>query len=235
MKIESLLEYQNVDTQLWNLEQKQFCSPHKKKAAELSDIAKKSQAKSAQLEAEAEKLNKDLTEIKQKYEINKKKLDEILASDVEEASQEELNKLLALKNKLAQNLNILEKMLQKCAENINRILSDFNKTKRTFDQARAQFALCKEKLDEEAKALEPEKQKLRKQLENLEKGVDGVLMAEYKKKRQDKIFPVFVPLEGGIRCGRCRMELPKAAISKIKEKGVVTCENEHCKRFIYFK
>ena len=63
--------------------------------------------------------------------------------------------------------------------------------------------------------------------------MDKQLLLEYKKRRNDNIFPVVVPLEGKNFCGRCRMELPMAAISKINDTGVITCE--HCKRLVYKK
>ncbi len=233
MNIESLLKYQRVDEELFKVEQRLANSPYKKKANELTAIAKKSQTKSAELEAEAEKLLNEIADIKEKYNLNKAKSEEMLAEKVEEMNFEELEKANALKGKIASNLNILEKMLQKAAENINRILAEFNKTKKLFDEARNQFAVCKQKIDEEIKASQPEKAKFASELEKLEKDVDPALMAEYKKKRNDNIFPVIVPLEGNNFCGRCRMELPKVAISRIKDTGVITCE--HCKRFIYQK
>ena len=233
MNIENLLKYQKLDEELFKIEQKIYNSPFKKKANELTAVAKRSQARSTELEAEATKLNAEISDIKEKYEINKKKLDELLSTDLEKSSMEDLEKLNSIKSKVMSNLSILEKMLQKSAENINHILSEFNKTKKAFDEARTQYAICKQKIDEETKALEPEKEKFRKELSKLEKDVDATLMSDYKRKRQDNIFPVVVPLEGGNFCGRCRMELPKVAISRIKEKGVITCE--HCKRFIYQK
>lgn len=233
MNIENILKYQKVDEELYKVEQKLYNSNYRKKANELTAIAKKSQTRSTELEAEAEKLIAEIDDIKAKYNLNKTKSEEVLSSDVESLTMEELEKLNVLKGKIASNLNILEKMLQKSAENINRILAEFNKAKKTFDEARAQYAICKQKLDEEAKILEPEKVKLQKQLQTMEKDVDPELMAEYKKKRNDNIFPVVVPLEGNNFCGRCRMELPKVSISRIKEKGVIVCE--HCKRFIYQK
>ncbi len=233
MNIENILKYQNMDAELYKIEQKIMKSPYKEKANELSAVAKKSQTRSTELEAEASKLIKDIEEIKNKYQINKDKVGEMLETDLEKSSMEDLEKLSALKGKVVSNLGILEKMLQKSAERINFILSEFNKTKRTFDEARKQYAICKQKIDEETKTLEPEKEKLKKELAVLEKNVEPKLMAEYKKKRQDNIFPVIVPLESGGFCGRCRMELPKVAISRIKEKGVITCE--HCKRLLYQK
>lgn len=233
MNIENLLKYQKLDEELYKVEQKVLNSQYKKKANELTVVAKKSQTRSAELEAEAEKLLAEIDDIKEKYNINKKKSDEMLASNVEEMSFEDIEKNNALKSKILSNLNILEKMLQKSAENINHILAEFNKAKKTFDEARNQYSICKQKIDEEIKFYEPEKERLKKELLVLEKTVEPELMAEYKKKRNDNIFPVIVPLENNNFCGRCRMELPKVAISRIKEKGVITCE--HCKRFIYQK
>lgn len=233
MNIENLLKYQKLDEELFKVEQKLVNSPYRKKANELAFIAKKAQAKSTELENEAEKLINDIAELKEKFQINKTKADEMLESKLEDMTFDDIEKLNGLKGKIVSNLNILEKMLQKSAENINHILAEFNKTKKLYDEARSQFAICKQKIDEETKTLEPEKEKYRKELLVLEKDVEPEIMAEYKKKRNDNIFPVIVPLEGNNFCGRCRMELPKVAISRIKEKGVITCE--HCKRFIYQK
>lgn len=233
MNIESLLKYQKLDEELFKIEQKSANSANKKKVNELTFVAKKSQTKSAELETEAEKIINEIADIKEKYNLNKTKSDEILATNVEGMSFEDIEKLNSLKTKVLSNLNILEKMLQKSAENINQILSEFNKTKKMYDEARDQYAVCKQKLDEETKAFDLEKEKIRKSLALLEKEVEADIMAEYKKKRNDNIFPVIVSLEGNNFCGRCHMELPKVSISRIKERGVITCE--HCKRFLFQK
>ena len=233
MNIENLLKYQKHDEELFKVEQKLSNSAYRRKANELTAVAKKAQAKSTELENHAEKLIAEIGEIKEKYNLNKKKADEMVSADVENLSMEEIEKINILKPKIMQNLAILEKMLQKSAETINQILSEFNKTKKAYDEARSKYAICKQKIDEETKALEPEKEKLTKELLVLEKDVEPSLMAEYKKRRNDNIFPVVVPLENGTFCGRCRMEQPKVAISKLKEAGVIVCE--HCKRFIYQK
>lgn len=233
MNIESLLKYQKADEELYKVEQKISNSPYKKKANELATVAKRAQARSTELEAEAEKLIAEISDIKEKYNFNKSKSDEMLGKNVEDMSVEDLDKLNSLKSKLLSNLNILEKMLQKSAESINHILAEFNKTKKLYDDAKVKYDQCKEKVAEEIKTLEPEKEKIRKGLLALEKEVEPSLLAEYKKKRNDNIFPVIVPLENNNFCGRCRMELPKVAISRIKDTGVITCE--HCKRFVYKK
>ena len=92
MNIENLLKYQKLDEELFKVEQKILNSPYKKKANELATIAKKSQAKSAELEAEAEKLIAEIADLKDKYNINKSKSDEMLATKVEDMSFEDIEK-----------------------------------------------------------------------------------------------------------------------------------------------
>ena len=233
MDLTNLLKYQELDEKLYNVEQRLTKSPARKRAGELSKIAKNAQVKSNELEAEASKVLKEIEDVKVKFEENKKSLQSLLNKDLDKLSMEDLDKITSLKAKILSNLNYLEKHLQKHAELVNRILMDFNKTKKMYDEARVQFIECKNKIDEETKTLEPEKERLTKELEELSKSVEKNLLAEYKKRRNDNIFPVVVPLEGTNFCGRCRMELPMVAISRIKDVGVITCE--HCKRLVYKK
>ena len=74
--IENLLKYQKLDSELYRVEQKLTNGEYKKKATELSTVAKKAQARSADLEMEAEKLIAEIDDIKKKYNINKAKLEE---------------------------------------------------------------------------------------------------------------------------------------------------------------
>lgn len=233
MDLTNLLKYQELDEKLYNVEQRLTKSPARKRAGELSKIAKNAQIKSNELESEASKVLKEIEDVKVKFEDNKKSLQSLLNKDLDKLSMEDLDKITSLKAKILSNLNFLEKHLQKHAELVNRILMDFNKTKKMYDEARLQFIECKNKIDEETKELEPEKERLTKELEELSKSVEKNLLAEYKKRRNDNIFPVVVPLEGTNFCGRCRMELPMVAISRIKDVGVITCE--HCKRLVYKK
>ena len=233
MNIESLLNYQELDRKLHAIEQKLTNSPYKKKANELTSTVKKAQNRATELEAEAQKLIADIEDIKKNYETNKTRMDKMLKENVEEFGIDDIEKNNALKTKISSNLGILEKMLQKIAENVNKILAEFNKVKKINDEARAQYQACKQKIEQEIQTVEPEKNELIKKLSVLEKSVEPDLMASYKKKRSDNIFPVLVELRGENFCGGCSMELPKVAISRIKENGVITCE--HCKRFVYKK
>lgn len=231
MNIENLLKYQSVDGKLFSIEQKLAKSQHREKASKLSAVAKTLQNRSTELENEAEKLISEIDDIKSKYQQTKTQSDKMIGMDIEKMSMEEIEKFSNIKNKLLKNLEILERTLQKSAENVNKILAEFNKTKKAYEQARNEYTECKQKIDDESKEFEPKKEEIRKELAVLEGAIDAKELAEYKKKRNEGKFPVFVPLENGSFCGHCRMELPRIATTKIKELGVITCE--HCKRFIY--
>ncbi len=230
MDLTNILKYQEADAKLFQVEQKLKNSPTKKKANDLLQLAKKAQATSNRLEQEANEILKEIENVKANYEQNKKSLDSLVSKDIDSLSEEGLDKILVLKNKIQNNLNSLEKMLQKCAETINLTLSEFNKTKKAYEEAKAEYLKCKAKIDEEDKALQPERERLQKELNALEKSVEKNVLAEYKKRRAE-MFPVIVPLEGEKFCGHCRMEIAMIAVSKLKDLGYITCE--HCKRLVY--
>ena len=151
----------------------------------MSSIVKKAQNRASELDGEAEKIIAEIDDIKEKYNLNKSKLDELLACGVEKMTMDDIEKTNNLRSKIYSNLNILEKMLQKSAENVNHVLAEFNKMRKLNEDARNQYLACKQKIDEETKNLEPEKENLKKELAVLEKTVDNELMTEYKKKRNE--------------------------------------------------
>ena len=138
-----------------------------------------------------------------------------MSKKLDNLSAEDLEKLNAFKAKIVSNLNTLEKYVQRSAETGHRTVSEYTKTASDFTKIREQYNQCKEKAD----------------LAKLETSVDAKVLAEYKKKRNEGIFPVYVAVENGAFCGFCRMEQPKIALSKLKESGTIVCE--HCKRIIY--
>lgn len=232
MEINKILEYQTLDSELFKLEKSLRENADKKTASQMQNNAKIAQERSYKLDEKAKELQKEYYNAKNQYAIQKKKMDEIFAKDMDKLSNEEVDKLIKLQEKLSQNLSILERSFAKLAENMNALLSEFNKTKNAFQMAKEQFALSKQKFDKAQNDAMPKKQELAKKLSALEKGIDNKIIEAYKKRRAENIFPVVVSLAGNC-CGGCRMELSVANLSKLKEEGILTCE--HCHRIIYLK
>ena len=66
-------------------------------------------------------------------------------------------------------------------------------------------------------------------LDATKKTTPADILARYKAKRKDRIFPVIVPLTNG-RC-ICGMDFAIAQQSALEGGNVIECE--HCRRFIY--
>ena len=230
MDIKKIVEYQKIDSKLYQIERQLNQSVYKQKCAQLSAIARDSQVKSAKLEEQASQIAKEIQDLFRIADQNKLKIKEILAQDVEKMTAEQIDNSLALREKLMQNLAILDKKATKLAELANSVLSEFNKTKINYKNAGEKYKECKEAYDKEVAELNPRIQVLQKELNELAKVVDPKLLEEYKKRRADRIFPVYVSLNNKC-CGGCHMEVPASSISKLQKDGILVCEN--CRRIIY--
>ena len=124
----------------------------------------------------------------------------------------------------------LEKKLMTVAEQVNSALNDFEQTKKRYGSARNKYNEQKAMYEKEEAEIKPQLDKIYSELKTLEKEVEPRVLAKYKSIRQDRIFPVLVPLMDK-SCGGCMMELSYAAQAKLKEQGYLECE--HCRRMIY--
>lgn len=230
MDVKNLLEYQKVDSKLFQLEKQLNTSVNKQKCAQLSNIAKESQVKSSKLEEQASQVAKEIEDLFKIADQNKLKIKEILSQNVEEMTSEEIQNSLALRDKLIQNLSIIDKKATKLAEIANSILSEFNKTKSNYINAGEQYKKYKEAFDKEVAEVTPKIEELKRELTKVANTVDPKMLEEYNKRRKDRIFPVLVPLNSK-SCGGCHMEVPASSISKLENEGILICEN--CRRIIY--
>ncbi len=232
MDLTSILEYQNIDKALYNLEQTLENGVWKNMLPKLNQTAKNSQNKSSQLEGQAAAVLKEMEELKKTIDATKKHGKDILKSDPETMSSEQIEQALLKKDRVTSNLIALDKRLTRLAENINQILAEFNSTVKIYNDAKLQYQQIKAKQDRELAEAQPKINELKAKLDLLSKKIDPKTLEFYKARRADKIFPVFVELIGN-SCGRCRMELSASALSKLKSEQTLTCEN--CRRVIYYK
>lgn len=230
MKVDMILKYQSLDSEMFKIEKGLRDNQNKKMADNLRENIKNAQERSVKLEENAGKLLKEIEKVKAQIKTQEQKMQEFLNKDIENMSKAEIDKLASLKDKLNQNLVILEKNLTALAENMNAILADFNKTKKAFNSSKEEYAKRKQAYDDDVKAIENQKSEIAVKLKDLSKSIDLKIMEAYQKRRNENVFPVLVPLNGN-SCGGCHMELPFANITKLNEEGIITCE--HCRRIVY--
>ncbi len=230
MKVEKLLEYQKLDSQLFKIERGLKENKNRLSAGQMHENMKNAQSRSIKLEERAGALLAEIEKVKKQFKIQEDKMEEFMQKDIDKMSKAEVDNLIMLKNKLAQNLAILEKNLTTLAENMNATLADFNKTIKIFNNAKQQYGESKNAYDADVRAVEGEKARIAGELEKIAKEIDGKLLESYQKRRKENVFPVIVPLKGN-SCGGCHMEMPYVSLMKLDDEGILVCE--HCRRIIY--
>lgn len=232
MNLNNILDYQKKDAELIKLERALYGSENKKISNQMINVVKETQNQSAMLENQAQQLIKSYTSLKKTYEENSKTANLILNKNLDAITEEEIFSIENVAQKVANNLAILEKKLLASAESVRDVLSNFEQAKKKYNLAKEKYNKHKALFDEDEKKIKPEIEKKTQEVKQIERGIDKEILAKYKQKRQDKIYPVFVPCIDKT-CGGCRMELPSASLSTLKNNGVLECE--HCRRIIYFQ
>lgn len=230
MNLKTILEYQKKDSELIRLERELNNNENKKIFTQMISVVKDAQNKSNALEKQASDLLSAFQGLKKTYEDNIKSANIVIGRKLETASESDLDTIEEIANNIINNLSILEKKLLQEAEKVNAVLLEFDQTRKRYNIARDKYSKHKEIFDQTSQSLEPKIEEKTKEVKKLEAGIDSVLLAKYKQRRLDNIFPVFVPCIDKA-CGGCRMELPYANLATLKTKGVLECE--HCRRIIY--
>jgi len=228
--LKEMIEYQKKDNELVMIERELENSSIKKIVANMQDVVREAQRKLLACEKSAEMLMGDYNKQKAEYDRAVEGLDEVSRVKVEEKDAEALKKISADATGVNSSFLFLEKNLSNLSKQISDLLDAFESTKQQGMDAKRKLTAGSEAYSEMIKAKEPQIEALKLQLAELESKLNAELLRHYKKLRDDKIFPVFVPLLDR-SCGGCSMELPSSKIDIIKRDNKLECEN--CRRIIY--
>lgn len=232
MNVEKILDYQKKDFEIYKKEKELYQGEDRKAINEMIKKVKLAQSKSIGLEKRAKELNAEFEKLKKTFEKNIDNVNRMQKTNYEKLSGEDLESFQNTLGDLVANLNVIEGKLSYFAKSINVVLADFEKAKKAYANARVEYDKHKSAYEEVEKKIKPEIEKGQKELLELEKDIDKELFAKYRIKRQDKRFPIIVPLLEK-SCGGCQMQLSYSSLSNLKSKGLIECE--HCRRLIYNK
>ncbi len=229
-KIKQMLEYQKVEAEVVKLEKQLEQNPDKIQAQKMISAFKSSQQQAENLEKEAARAVEEFNKVKAIYETNEKLAQKLSSIDVDKLEDEKVDKLNKDLEDVLNNLNIVERKLMALNKNVEEILKNFEQAKKNASIAKANYTKAKTAFESVSASQNENIAKLKSILAKLAKTVDGDILKKYQALRQDKVFPVFVPLSSNL-CGGCRMNLSVVDINKMKDQGYVVCEN--CHRIIY--
>lgn len=224
----NLLEYQKLDAKLLKLQQASENNPAKQTLNKVVVLVKDEQNKLIELENKAKTVIAEYEKCKQDYEKAYNSFTALSSASPE--TEEKLNENLEELNKLVALLTQLERSLSSGAESVSAIIKNFETCRNNIVTFRKKYQESKTKAEEYDTTIKPQLVEIEKQMLSMEKDINKDILAKYKHLRQDKIFPVLVPLNQNA-CGGCSMSLSSAHMNKLKSNGYLECEQ--CRRYIY--
>lgn len=228
--IKKLLDYQKVDAGLKKLEKEIAANPNKINAQKMLEVFKKEQQNAENLEKEAGKVIEEFNKVKGIYETNVSLAGKLSQVDVEKLTDEKIEKLNEDLENVLNNLGTIEKKLVLLNKNVEEILKKFDVAKKQAANAKAVYVKSKDAYEAFIKEKTSNYTELKNKLTSMQKELNPTLFKRYQAVRQDKIFPVLVPLNES-NCGYCQMSLNANDANQLKTNGFIICEN--CHRIIY--
>lgn len=228
--MEKILQYQRLDIELHKLIRATENSEEKVVMNKMIAYVKDAQNKSGAIENSAKKVVEDYKNLRRKYDECNKKVNALISiSDYQNIDYEDAYKKI---NSLSSELFMIERNLNITINRAKELLKEFEVTKNNVIKARGRHKESKDKYEKLIASHAPKIEEIKKQMKDLEKTVDPKQLEKYRSIKNDKIFPVFVPLQNNL-CGGCRMEIASGKLNKLSTEPYIICE--HCGRVIYKK
>lgn len=230
--LQALLSYQATDKDLLKIEKQLAATDEKKKYAQARKFLKNAQTVLDGYEGKAIALANELNDLETRHRKVMDSLKEFSEIDFQQLPESEEEVAYLKKNalSLSETVKVLKKSVEVVKEEMKTVTAEYEKLKKQTISMQKQFKEYKEKYESLVKAKEAETQSVREKLSALEKEIPAGILERYKNKRKEGVWPVLCPLQVD-SCSICSMNLPRAAMSKLTEEGVIECEN--CHRLIY--
>ena len=228
--IQNILKYQNIERDLIKIENELHSSVERKKAQTAKSFLLESEENVGKIDRRAEELVNLFNKAKKSYEDNKLTIEDYEKTISTLKSEDEAAYLFKKVNQILESLKNIEREITAISKDIDDVAKAFGDFKVKYNHARKEYSNNKEKYDiiknEKADSIKSVNTKL----QELSKKIDPAIMEKYNKKRDDKIFPVLVPVRDNM-CGGCSMQISLKEMDKLKTSNIIECEN--CHRLIY--
>lgn len=229
--MQEIIMYQEIDAKLRKLENELRSSSNRKNAGDMQQYLKDSQAQLVKLENAAKTISEQYNQATALYNEFLNKL-ETLSKEVEKTDAKNIDAVKQTLEKLTKTSIQLDSHIEALQQKIVAINKNVESLMNNAKKARHNLEIYKMNYNKEKEKVEPELNKLKTELESLKKKVKPELLAKYNAKSEGKVFPVFVSAMDN-KCGGCRMVIPAAKMSALKDRGFIECEN--CGRIIYIE
>lgn len=227
--MKNILKIQSLDAQIRKIKAELNNSKENKLLNEFTKVMKEGRTYVNNIATMSNDIMNEFNEVNKKYELLSAKAEITSKLKPEIAGVNNVGSLIEDANYLTSELAILEQRLRELTEKGSRLLNDYNIAMSKLKDTKAKCDALKDMLAKKNETTIPQIEKLEADIKSLESKTDEKLYEKYKGMLNDNIFPVFVHLRGD-RCGGCQMAQSLSFIQKLKQKGMLPCEE--CRRII---
>lgn len=230
-RLEQLLKYQEVDAKLYEVEKTIKGSTARKNYAKAKTLFSTALEKLDKLEADAVKINEQITSLESKYNALLGDVAEFANIDEHLAQGGDISFYKKNAETLLNKLKSVKSELDKLYATVSDSAVAYKNLKKETIKVQDFYKESKKEYDELKNASVGEMSELEGQLSGIASGIDKELLEQYKAKRQEKVaMPILCALSTDDRC-MCGTQLNISEKQKIAKGELVECEN--CRRLLY--
>lgn len=230
--IDQLLIYQEKDAELRKIELELYNSEDRKNGVIAKKYIEGATDNINTLDLRAAKLNAEYERTLEEQAKLKEQESEIEKAVKDVADEQGANYLSKKIEEYSAKIKAIESKIAQIGSEIQAVIKEYSNIKNTIKSMQVQMSECGEKYKALKDSVADKKASIEKELEEIKKNVDPVLMDKYLKKRANKMYPIAFPVKNNV-CGACNMELSMSVMNKLKNGEVVECDN--CGRLLYLK
>ena len=193
MELKSMLEYQELDRQVFMLEKKLRESDELKNANKVLAAFKQSQDVIVGLSSKAQQRMDAVVRLEEKYRRIARELEELDSESDNIEGVKEAEFYEKRLSEIGKTLKELEKDIIAANDDLKRLSGAISRELQDQQQLKTQYAAAKKKYDNLKITILKDAQPFVKQMEPLKKDIDPKLMERYLRVRNNKKMPVLVP------------------------------------------
>ena len=228
--MKNMIKYQDLDLEIVRLENELNQNGDRKNAIKAQQSLKDYQTKLLELNEKTKRLFDEFESYKKVFNQMVDNM-EVVNKNLSQKDEKKIDGLIDANDAITNNLMRLEKKISSIVAECSAVQNEYNNIMKNARATKTSLQKYKESFGSAKAETEKKIAEIRAEMDNLSKSVDAKLLAKYKQKRTEKTN-VFVAEIAG-KCGGCRMEISSAKKSKLKDEGMIECEN--CGRIIYAK
>jgi predicted nucleic acid-binding Zn-ribbon protein len=231
MNFEAMFKYQEIDKELYKIENEIKSSDEMKKVSAAKNAMNEAAESIHRLNAESGETYKQYDKSAAELQVLFDKAAEIEKLQLETTEIKEIEYYEAKLNALLERADSVKKEFDKLSQKCDQLKANYDKLLTAGMSYNESFKKATEQLNSLKREKMDSANEIMKQLAEVKKEIEPNILSAYDARRQNKKLPVFVKYDKDNQSCLCGMNLPSDCTGKLKNKGdMAECPN--CTRLL---